>query len=131
MENLNLESIDLEFFRALLVRQKEELLQKGHSVVSDLRERQSSQTDPLDMAADYTHQSCALQICDRDHQLLKKVAEALMRIESGEYGICDLCGEEIAPARLKARPVTRHCLNCKIQLENQKKTSYFSALSTT
>jgi DnaK suppressor protein len=122
-----LESTELEFFRKILVQQMDDLLRKGHSVCSDLREKESSCSDPLDVAAEISHQSCALQICDRDHQLLKKVTEALERIKVGEYGYCETCGEEIVMARLKARPVTRHCLDCKIILENQKKTIFYSS----
>jgi DnaK suppressor protein len=122
-----LKSTDLEFFRKILVQQMDELLRKGHSVCSDLREKESNYTDPLDMAAEISHQSCALQICDRDHQLLKKVTDALERIKVGEYGYCEACGEEILMARLKARPVTRHCLECKIELENRKKTFFYSS----
>jgi len=42
-----------------------------------------------------------------------KIEEALERIENGTFGICDSCGEEIGEERLKARPVTTHCIDCK------------------
>ncbi|MBU4317612.1 MAG: TraR/DksA C4-type zinc finger protein [Proteobacteria bacterium] len=126
-----MERIDLEFFRKILVQQKDELLRKGLCVFSDLREKESNLTDPLDMAADYTHQSCTLQICDRERRFLKNVTDALELIKSGEYGYCETCGEEILLARLKVQPVTRHCLECKISLEKREKTTFYSASITT
>jgi DnaK suppressor protein len=43
------------------------------------------------------------------------------RIDTGTYGICELCGEEISEARLKARPVTTLCIECKRKQENEEK----------
>jgi DnaK suppressor protein len=119
-----LESTDLECFRKLLVRQRDELLRKSLSIFSDLREKENNLKDPLDMAADYTQQSCALQICDRENQLLKKVSKALERIQSRGYGICENCGEKILPAPLKIRPVTMHCMECKTIDEHRGKTTF-------
>ena len=58
-----------------------------------------------------------LRIRDRERRLIHKIQEALTRIDEGEYGICEECGEDIGVARLKARPVTTLCVNCKARQE--------------
>jgi DnaK suppressor protein len=46
-------------------------------------------------------------------QQLSEVEHALDKLEKGTYGLCDICGQPIAPERLKALPQTSYCLNCK------------------
>jgi len=56
---------------------------------------------------------------DRERQKLIEIDEALKRIEEGSYGICEECGKRINPARLKAMPLARLCINCKAELEKK------------
>lgn len=56
----------------------------------------------------------------RDSFYLKKVKEALQRIEDGEFGECVECGEEISASRLSARPVATKCLQCKEEQERKE-----------
>jgi DnaK suppressor protein len=53
--------------------------------------------------------------------LLNKIRETLERLEEGEFGVCESCGEEIGEARLRARPVTTLCIECKTEQERQEK----------
>jgi DnaK suppressor protein len=46
-----------------------------------------------------------------------KLAEALERLRGGEYGVCEECGEVIAPARLRAMPEVTTCVRCQDRLE--------------
>lgn len=46
-----------------------------------------------------------------------RLAEALERLRDGEYGVCQECGEAIAPARLKAMPEVLTCVRCQDRLE--------------
>jgi DnaK suppressor protein len=62
-----------------------------------------------------------LRIRDREHKLIKKIKKALDRIENGTFGICESCGEEISIKRLKARPVTSQCIECKSKEEALEK----------
>jgi DnaK suppressor protein len=62
-----------------------------------------------------------LRIRDRERTLIGKIREALERIEDGTYGICEECGEEITAERLKARPVTTLCIECKKRQETEEK----------
>ena len=62
-----------------------------------------------------------LRLKEREQKLLKKIDEALERIATNTYGICERCGEEIPYKRLKARPVTTLCIECKSQQEAEEK----------
>ena len=100
---------DLEFFKKLLDQMLIEAQQNGDSTLEDLTESPSSYADPTD--------SFTLRIRDRERRLIHKIYDAQQRIESGTYGICEECGEEIGFARLKARPVTTLCVDCKARQE--------------
>ena len=52
---------------------------------------------------------------------LKKIEEALEQIDSGTYGICEICGQDISLKRLEARPVTTMCIDCKTEQEEEEK----------
>ena len=76
--------------------------------------------DPADRATAESDRSFTLRIRDRERRLIRKIQSALQRIEDGSYGICEECGEEIGVPRLKARPVTRLCINCKAKQEEDE-----------
>ena len=83
--------------------------------------------DPSDRASLETNRSFVLRIRDRERKLLTKIEEALERLDRGVYGICDECGEKITVARLKARPVTTLCIDCKSSQEvEERKNRNFS-----
>ena len=51
-------------------------------------------------------------LVDQARAHLAEVDAALERVEDGTYGVCESCGQPIAPARLEARPVARTCITC-------------------
>jgi len=112
---------DLHYFKELLTSQLEELQRKADGTVSDLLLLSVYSADPLDTSAMDVDRSFTLRIRDRESKLINKIKAALDRIEEGEFGECDMCGEDIGLARLRARPVTTYCIHCKTKLENQEK----------
>lgn len=108
---------DLKFFKQLLSQWLEDLLRHAGGTVSGLKENDENLPDPLDRAVFDSERNFNLRIRDRESMLIRKIRESLEDIEEGVYGICESCGEEIATARLKARPVTRHCIRCKTRIE--------------
>jgi DnaK suppressor protein len=62
-----------------------------------------------------------LRIRDRESKLIRKIKSALERIENGTFGVCETCGGEISIKRLKARPVTSQCIECKSKEEALEK----------
>lgn len=100
------------FFRGLLHQRMQELLSEAGKTVEEMDEEENF-PDPTDRASLETDRNFILRIRDRERKLIVKIQEALRRLEQGEYGICESCGEEIGIARLKARPVTTLCIDCK------------------
>ena len=111
---------DIEYFRKLLTSMLEEAKQKGDSTIEELTDSNEVFADPADRATAESDRAFTLRIRDRERRLIRKIQSALKRIDDGTYGICDECGEEIAIPRLKARPVTRLCINCKAKQEEDE-----------
>jgi len=111
----------LEFFRKLMDKTMAELLDEANKTVSDMTTHNGNLPDPADRATLESDRNFTLRIRDRERKLIGKIKEALQRIESGTYGICESCGEEISEARLKARPVTTLCIECKTKQEQEEK----------
>ena len=63
----------------------------------------------------------SLRLGDRDRKLIGKVQDALARLEAGTFGKCTACGRAIAPARLRVRPVTDLCIDCKTEAERAER----------
>ena len=112
---------ELKFFEALLNQRLQELLSHAGETVSGMTEQKENFPDPTDRAALEADRNFMLRIRDREHKLIKKIKEALGRIENDTYGICETCGEEISLKRLKARPVTTQCIECKSKEEALEK----------
>ncbi len=106
--------------RDKLVNRKEDLIAEAEQVMNSLPE-QTTFPDLGDQASVETDRSFMLRIRSREQKLLKKIEEAIDRIDAGTYGICDSCGEEIGIKRLEARPVTTMCIECKTEQEEEEK----------
>lgn len=73
--------------------------------------------DIYDQASSERDRELGLLLGDREREKIHSIDEALLRIDEGEYGICEECDEGIPLGRLKAMPFTRHCVKCKSDLE--------------
>ena len=111
----------LEFFRQVLHEEMRSLLGEAGKTVSEMTAENENFPDPTDRATKESDRNFELRIRDRERKLINKIREALERIESGEFGICEMCGEDISDGRLKARPVTTLCIDCKIEEERKEK----------
>ena len=110
-----------EFFKKLLNERIEKLLNQANETVSGMTSHKENLPDPSDRATLESDRNFTLRIRDRERKLIGKIKEALERIEQGTYGICEDCGEEISTERLKARPVTTLCIDCKKTQETEEK----------
>jgi DnaK suppressor protein len=111
---------DIEFFRTLLNQRVNELRTEAGKTVEDMDEDENF-PDPSDRATMESNRNSVLRIRDRERKLIFKIQEALQRLDDGEFGVCEECGEEISIERLKARPVTTLCIECKSSQEIQEK----------
>lgn len=116
-----MEKTKLEEFRQLLQEQMDQLLREADKTVLEMTDEKTNFPDPTDRASLESDRNFELRIRDRERKLISKIREALDRIEAGEFGECEECGESIGEARLKARPVTTLCIECKTEQERQEK----------
>jgi DnaK suppressor protein len=107
----------LDYFRTLLNSQIAQLLNEAEKTVSDMTDEKENFPDPNDRASLESDRNFELRIRDRERKLIRKMQEALDRIDKGTFGSCDRCGGPISEKRLMARPVTTLCIECKTKEE--------------
>lgn len=101
-------------FREKLLERREGLVGQVQAAEAYSRERDAEATqDPADMAANAYTKELLMSMSTNDRQLLESIDAALFRIEGGEYGNCDNCGELIHEKRLEAVPWAQHCVRCQ------------------
>lgn len=110
-----------EQYRLLLLDEMKGLLSEADKTVHEMADDASHFPDPTDRATQESDRTFELRIRDRERKLVNKIKEALDRLDDGSFGICEECGEEIGEGRLKARPVTTLCINCKMEAEEKEK----------
>jgi DnaK suppressor protein len=111
----------LESFKKQLNQNLDNLLSEARQTVNGMSNPNENLPDPSDRATLETDRGFELRIRDRERKLIGKIKEALERIDDGSYGICEDCGEDISEERLKARPVTTLCIDCKKRQEKEEK----------
>ena len=107
----------LEYFRRKLLQWREDLLTESKETIDNLRHEVRDVGDEAERATRETENSLELRTRDRYRKLLKKIDQALGRVEEGEYGYCEETGEEIGLARLEARPIATLCLDAQERWE--------------
>lgn len=121
---------DLEYFKGLIVRKKEELLSElGYLENSSMSATSKDQSGDLssysyhmaDQGTDTMDREMAFSLASREGRYLHHLNEALERIENGTYGICRSCGKEISKTRLEAVPNATQCINCKNAEEKKQR----------
>jgi len=111
----------VDFFRAKLQGQKNDLLSNAGETTEHLREDTTIVPDPADRATIEEEHALELRTRDRERKLLKKISQALTRLDSGEYGFCEETGEPIGLPRLLARPTASLSLEAQQRREMKQK----------
>lgn len=112
----------IEKFRLQLTEKRDEILNDAGKTLSEMTDQTTNIPDPNDRASVESGRSFELRIRGRERKLLSKIEEALERVDEGEYGVCEDCGEDIGVKRLEARPVTTLCIDCKTIQEQKEKS---------
>lgn len=114
---------ELEKFKNILLERKNRLLESAESTREQgIAFEQEDLPDEVDLASSEADQSMNLRLRDRERILIRKIDKALVKIERGEYGECESCGEPIGKKRLEARPVTDLCIQCKEEQEQVERS---------
>lgn len=106
-------SKQLDHFRAMLGDWRRELMEQVDRTVNHMQDEPTNFPDPLDRATQEEELGIELRTRDRERRLIRKINEALGRIDADDYGYCDTCGVEIGLRRLEARPTATQCVDCK------------------
>jgi DnaK suppressor protein len=115
-------SREVDRYRSVLRGQLAALVGTSEQTVHEMAgvEREEN-PDPNDRATVEEGRNWSLRLRDRDRRLIAKIEEALARLETGTFGKCTRCGRPISAARLRARPVTDLCIDCKTEAERAEK----------
>lgn len=114
---------ELSKFKKILEVRKQEVLSAADAVKeSGIAFSTDDLPDEVDLASSESDQSMNLRLRDRERILLRKIDKALAKIESKEYGVCEVCGDKISMRRLEARPVTDLCIRCKEEQERVERS---------
>ena len=97
--------LQLAYFRQKLLNWKDEILRESQGTMASLKSGPIREADVTDRASSETDWAIELRTRDRQRKLISKIDSALRRIDSGEYGFCEVTGEPISLARLEARPI--------------------------
>ncbi len=116
-----MDSKDLQLFRDILQGMLDDTMVKSEETIEDMTETSVVYADPADRATAESDRAFTLRLRDRERKLVRKIQQAVQRINDGEYGICGECGNDINVARLKARPMTTLCISCKSKQEEEEK----------
>jgi DnaK suppressor protein len=111
----------LEHFRMILNTWKRDLMVEVDRTVLHMKDEAANFPDPNDRATQESEFSLELRTRDRERKLIRKIDEALKRIEDGSYGYCLETGEEIGIKRLEARPVATLSLEAQERRERREK----------
>ncbi len=111
----------LEHFRNILNSWKRDLMEEVDRTVSHMKDEAANFPDPSDRATQEEEFSLELRTRDRERKLIRKIDDALKRIEDGSYGYCLETGEEIGIKRLEARPVATLSIEAQERRERREK----------
>jgi DnaK suppressor protein len=110
-----------EHFREILANWKRDLMEEVDRTVSHMKDEAANFPDPNDRATQEEEFSLELRTRDRERKLIRKIDEALKRIEDGSYGYCLETGEEIGIKRLEARPVATLSIEAQERRERRER----------
>ena len=110
----------LAFFRELLVKQQDELIENASNTATELKKHETA-PDPADRATQEEEYALELRTRDRERKLLGKIQATIRLIDEGEYGYCQDTGEPIGLKRLLARPTATLSVEAQERRERMKK----------
>ncbi len=111
----------LMHFRVILNSWKRDLMEEVDRTMTHMKDEAANPPDPNDRATLESEFALELRTRDRERKLIRKIDEALSRIDDGTYGYCIETGEPIGVKRLEARPVATLCIEAQERRERREK----------
>ena len=106
-----------EYFKQKLLVRRHQLLAMSKLFLVDLKENGIKAADILDQSSRHTEMFIDFSSSERQQKILHDIDLALVRIETGEYGYCDITGEEIGLKRLQVQPLATRCVEAQKMFE--------------
>lgn len=110
-----------EYFRRKLKAWRDDLLAGSHDTIEGLQDGTRAIPDVADRASEETDRSLELRTRDRQRKLVAKIDQALRRLDNGEFGYCEMTGDQISLSRLDARPIATMTLEAQERHERREK----------
>lgn len=106
---------DIRFFQHMLEERRNQILKNIHGSSKELNDLHNTHDvmDEGDFASVSTDNMINEEILSAQQRELEEIDEALMKIENGTYGICEMCEEPIGMQRLKVKPFAKYCITCR------------------
>ena len=111
----------LAYFRRKLLDWKDSILRESAGTLETLKAEPMREPDVNDRASSETDWGIELRTRDRQRKVISKIDSALRRIETGDYGFCEVSGEPISLQRLEARPIATMTLEAQERHERDEK----------
>jgi DnaK suppressor protein len=109
-------------FRKTLLQKKEMIVRKLSELTTESKEMETNVAqDVVDKAETSYTKEFLLSLSDADREQLLLIDEALKRLQRDEFGICQLCHQEIGRKRIEAIPWTPYCISCQAKVEEESK----------
>ena len=118
----------MEEIRKILLEEKEKIGVEIKSKQLNLSDIERDVGDEVDNSMVEQERELNLLLQDREKQHLEAIEEALQRIETGEYGFCDECGDQIDQKRLMVIPLAQLCITCQQNEERLGNINSFTRL---
>lgn len=121
---------ELKEYKKALIKLREKVMGDMNALTRDILDKSPKDASGdlsgytfhmADVASDTFEREFTLDLAGSEQKIIYQIDEALKRIETGEYGICVMCGERIAKQRLKAIPYAQYCIKCQSQIEKEKR----------
>ncbi|HOK08187.1 MAG TPA: TraR/DksA C4-type zinc finger protein [Candidatus Hydrogenedens sp.] len=127
--NKEISKKDYKYFESLLVEERKKIIgnlmnldtsnlaEHNSGIGEDISDYAETGTDAFDIQV-------ALSLASEESQIIQEIDEAIERIKSGSFGICEMCKKPIPRKRLEAIPHARYCIQCQSEYEKQQDTTY-------
>lgn len=115
-------SKQIAHFKIILVEWKELLVKEADKTMAHMKNDSTKLADPNDAATQEEEFRLELRTRDRERKLIRKIEQALQRVDDGFYGFCEDTGEPIGIKRLEARPIATLCIEAQERHERMEKT---------
>ena len=109
-------------FKTILTKWKELLMKEADKTMEHMKNDSTKLADPNDAATQEEEFRLELRTRDRERKLIRKIDQALQRVDDGFYGFCEDTGEPIGIKRLEARPIATLCIEAQERHERMEKT---------